>query len=56
MALGKNRAEFTKKMLLKYNVNPAKIKTTSMGETQPIASNKTAKGKAQNRRTEVIIN
>ena len=56
MALGKNRAEFTKKMLLKYNVDPAKIKTTSMGETQPVASNKTAKGKAQNRRTEVIIN
>ena len=56
MVLGKNRAEFTKTMLLKYNVDPVKIKTTSKGETQPIASNKTAKGKAQNRRTEVIIN
>lgn len=56
MVLGKKRAEFTKTMLLKYDVDPIKIKTTSRGETQPIASNKTAKGKAQNRRTEVIIN
>ena len=56
MVLGKNRAEFTKTMLLKYGVDPTKIKTTSKGETQPIASNTTAKGKAQNRRTEVIIN
>ena len=56
MVLGKNRAEYTKTMLLKYGVDPVKIKTTSKGETQPIASNKTAKGKAQNRRTEVIIN
>lgn len=56
MVLGKNRAEFTKTMLLKYGVDPIKIKTTSKGETQPIASNTTAKGKAQNRRTEVIIN
>lgn len=56
MVLGKNRAEFTKTMLLKYGVDPIKIKTTSKGETQPIASNTTTKGKAQNRRTEVIIN
>lgn len=56
MVLGKNRAEFTNTMLLKYGVDPIKIKTTSKGETQPIASNKTKKGKAQNRRTEVIIN
>jgi outer membrane protein OmpA-like peptidoglycan-associated protein len=56
LILGKNRAEFTKTMLLKYGVDPIKIKTTSKGETQPIASNTTAKGKAQNRRTEVIIN
>ena len=56
LILGKNRAEFTKTMLLKYDVDPVKIKTISKGETQPIASNTTAKGKAQNRRTEVIIN
>ena len=56
LILGKNRAEFTKTMLLKYGVDPIKIKTISKGETQPIASNTTAKGKAQNRRTEVIIN
>lgn len=56
MVLGLNRAKFTKKMLLEYGVDSAKIQTISKGETQPIASNKTASGKAQNRRTEVIIN
>jgi outer membrane protein OmpA-like peptidoglycan-associated protein len=56
MRLGKKRAEFTKRKLLEYNVDRAKIKTISKGETAPIATNKTEKGKAQNRRTEVIIN
>ena len=48
--------EFTKRKLLEYNVDRAKIKTISKGETAPIATNKTEKGKAKNRRTEVIIN
>ena len=56
MRLGKKRAEFTKRKLLEYNVDRAKIKTTSKGETAPIATIKTEKGKAKNRRTEVIIN
>ncbi|MDA0317131.1 MAG: OmpA family protein [Bacteroidetes bacterium] len=56
MRLGKKRAEFTKRKLLEYNVDRAKIKTISKGETAPIATNKTENGKAQNRRTEVIIN
>lgn len=56
MRLGKKRAEFTKRKLLEYNVDRAKIKTISKGETDPIATNKTENGKAQNRRTEVIIN
>lgn len=56
MRLGKKRAEFTKRKLLEYNVDRAKIKTNSKGETDPIATNKTENGKAQNRRTEVIIN
>lgn len=56
MRLGKKRAEFTKRKLLKYKVDRAKIKTISKGKTDPIATNKTENGKAQNRRTEVIIN
>lgn len=54
--LGKSRAEFTKRTLMKYNVNPEKIKTSSHGPLKPIAVNKTDEGRALNRRTEVIIN
>ena len=55
MRLGKKRAEFTKRKLLEYKVNPNKIKTISKGETEPMGPNETTKGKALNRRTEVII-
>ena len=54
--LGKSRAEFTKRTLMKYKVNPKKIKTTSHGSSKPIAMNKTDEGRALNRRTVVIIN
>jgi outer membrane protein OmpA-like peptidoglycan-associated protein len=54
--LGKSRAEFTKRTLMKYKVNPKKIKITSHGSSKPIAMNKTDKGRALNRRTVVIIN
>ena len=54
--LGKSRAEFTKRALMKYNVKPEKIKITSHGSLKPIALNKTDEGRALNRRTEVIIN
>jgi outer membrane protein OmpA-like peptidoglycan-associated protein len=54
--LGKSRAEFTKRTLMKYKVNPKKIKITSHGSSKPIAINKTDEGRALNRRTVVIIN
>ena len=54
--LGKSRAEFTKRTLMKYKVNPKKIKITSHGSSKPIAMNKTDEGRALNRRTVVIIN
>ena len=54
--LGKSRAEFTKRALMKYKVNPEKIKITSHGPSRPIALNNTDEGRALNRRTEVIIN
>jgi outer membrane protein OmpA-like peptidoglycan-associated protein len=54
--LGKSRAEFTKRALMKYKVNPEKIKITSHGLSRPIALNNTDEGRALNRRTEVIIN
>lgn len=37
------------------NVAPDKITATGFGYAKPIATNKTAKGRAQNRRVDVII-
>lgn len=56
MELGQRRADFTRRQLLKLNVDGDKVKTTSKGESAPIATNRTAAGKAKNRRTELIIN
>ena len=36
-------------------IEPEKIKTVGFGSERPLASNKTAKGKAQNRRVDVVI-
>ena len=38
-----------------YMINPDRIRTTGMGESQPIASNQTEAGRAQNRRVEAIV-
>lgn len=38
-----------------YNVNPLQIQPAGRGEFKPVADNATAEGRAQNRRTEIII-
>lgn len=53
MGLGQRRADAVKKYLAGKGVNADRMSTTSMGETQPIATNKTAEGRAQNRRVEL---
>lgn len=55
MALGKKRAEDVKTRLVNMGIAVDRISTSSKGETEPIASNNTAAGKAQNRRVEIII-
>ena len=55
MILSKNRAESVKAYLVGKGVNPSRIEATGYGETQPIASNKTAAGRQQNRRVEFTI-
>ena len=40
--------------LVTKGVNPKNLTYKGFGATKPVASNKTAKGRAENRRTEVI--
>ncbi|HEY8101831.1 MAG TPA: OmpA family protein [Burkholderiaceae bacterium] len=49
------RAEAVKTYLVSKGVDANKIKIAGKGETQPVASNKTAAGRAQNRRVEIEI-
>ena len=52
--LGLKRAIEIKNLMVKLGANEAQIDVASMGETQPIASNKTDSGRRQNRRVELI--
>jgi outer membrane protein OmpA-like peptidoglycan-associated protein len=55
-ALSEKRAEAVKKYLLDHGATDGdKIKAVGFGETKPIASNKTAKGRFENRRVEILI-
>jgi OOP family OmpA-OmpF porin len=55
MALSKDRAEAVKSYLVSKGANPSRIEATGYGMTQPIASNKTAAGRAKNRRVEFTL-
>ncbi len=53
--LGRKRAEAVRKMLRKRGVPSAQIEVQSMGSTDPVASNSTEAGRAENRRVELKI-
>lgn len=55
MRLSKERAEAIKAYLASKGANPSRIEATGYGATQPIASNKTAAGRQQNRRVEFTL-
>lgn len=55
MILSKQRAESVKAYLVGQGANPSRIEATGYGETQPIASNKNAAGRQQNRRVEFTL-
>lgn len=55
MRLGQGRADFAKDYLIRNGIAASKINTSSKGESQPIASNSTDAGKAENRRTVVTL-
>lgn len=52
--LSEDRAESIKRAINKFGINKGRLYTKGWGEVQPIASNRTQAGKAQNRRVEFI--
>ncbi|RVU00841.1 OmpA family protein [Mucilaginibacter limnophilus] len=55
LKLSKDRAEAIKAYLVSQGANPSRIEATGYGESQPIATNKTAAGRQQNRRVEFTL-
>jgi outer membrane protein OmpA-like peptidoglycan-associated protein len=53
--LSENRAAAVKNYLIENGIATDRLRSTGFGETKPIDSNKTAKGKANNRRVEVSL-
>jgi outer membrane protein OmpA-like peptidoglycan-associated protein/opacity protein-like surface antigen len=51
--LSEKRADVVTKSLVKKGINEAQIKAEGFGKRNPVESNKTAKGRAKNRRTEI---
>jgi OOP family OmpA-OmpF porin len=55
LRLSKDRAESIKTYLVSKGANASRIEATGYGESQPIATNKTAAGRQQNRRVEFTL-
>mgnify|MGYP001583254905 FL=1 len=55
MKLGERRANAVFDYLKSKGVASNRLKTISLGESKPEASNKTAEGRAENRRVDLII-
>jgi len=53
--LSQKRAENVMEFLLSQGVKPDLISAKGFGDTDPVASNETAKGRAQNRRVELSV-
>ncbi len=53
--LSRQRAAAVSTVLLNHGVSPYRVTSIGRGEDQPVASNLTPEGRAQNRRVEIII-
>ncbi|MFV5686649.1 OmpA family protein [Flavobacterium sp. GB2R13] len=53
--LSEARANVVKNALVERGISSDNLNAVGFGESTPVATNKTAKGKAQNRRTEVLL-
>jgi len=55
-ALSQKRADAVKAYLVSKNIAESRLTATGMGQDEPIADNKTAAGRAKNRRVELKLN
>lgn len=55
MKLSQDRANAVKDYLVSQGVKPEKLRAVGRGEGNPVASNDTAEGRANNRRVEIVI-
>lgn len=53
--LSERRAEAVKQILVQTGVSASRITTAGYGAANPVASNATAEGRAQNRRVEIVL-
>ena len=54
-SLSEKRAKRVSEYLISYGVEPARIKVFGKGESDFVASNQTAEGRAKNRRIEIVF-
>ena len=53
--LSQERVDVVRNALIERGLKPANLTAVGYGESKPVATNKTAAGKAKNRRTEVVL-
>jgi len=55
LILSQKRAENVAQFMIAQGVNPSLVSTQGFGDADPVASNDTAEGRAQNRRVEIVL-
>ena len=55
LALSQRRAETVRDYLVERGYDPARVRAVGIGEARPVADNRTAEGRANNRRVEIIV-
>jgi chemotaxis protein MotB len=55
LILSQKRAENVAQFMISQGVNPSLVSTMGLGEADPVASNDTPDGRAQNRRVELVL-
>jgi outer membrane protein OmpA-like peptidoglycan-associated protein len=56
MQLSQRRADAVRTYLATHGIPDERVSSQGMGKSQPVADNKTAEGRANNRRVEIILN